>query len=342
MDTITADKNEVADRSYRQSVVVDALSAMKVSLANVDQARAVGLSAVHLTAVRPRHDLKPALLDIAAVREFIDANPDKLLLAKSAAEIHEAKKSGRLAVVMGLQDSKPIRDDLALLRTLYDLGVRIVQLTHNTQNYIGTGCLEPDHGVTRFGRKVIAEMNRLGLIIDIAHCGPKTSLDAIEISERPVLCSHANPKAISASPRNKSDEVIERLAARGGVIGIASWSPMTYRGNGKRPTLSDVLDCFDHAIRLVGSDHVGIGTDLCDGLYTSEQEWLGNHGPQGTYPEVTGGLGSWYGFETWYAEGMASMADLPNLARGLMARGHKVADVQKILGVNVLRVIDHG
>jgi membrane dipeptidase len=337
---VTETKSAIdAKALHHESLVVDGLSVMALTPKNIDEALGAGLDAIHFTSVRPRHDLAPALKDIAAAREAIDANSNKLMLARTADDVREAKTSGRLGIILGLQDPKPIRDDIAYLRTLADLGVRVVQLTHNTQNYIGTGCLEPDHGLTRFGRKVVAEMNRLGIIVDIAHCGPKTSLDAIECSERPVLCSHSNPRAIVASPRNKPDEVFERLAAKGGVAGIACWSPMTYRGNGKRPGLADMLDCFDHVLRLIGPDHVAIGTDMCEGLYTSKEEWQANHGPSGNYPEVTGQLGSWYGFETWYAEGIDHMVHIPNITSGLLERGHSVDATRKVLGENILRVL---
>lgn len=328
-----------ANKLHHDSLVIDGLSVMALTPPNIDEALEAGLDAIHFTSVRPRHDLAPALKDIAAARDAIDRYSGKLVLAKTADDVRAAKASGRLGIVLGLQDPKPIRDDLAYLRTLADLGVRVVQLTHNTQNYIGTGCLEPDHGLTRFGRKVVAEMNRLGILVDIAHCGVKTSLDAIECSELPVLCTHSNPKAVVDSPRNKPDEVFEKLAKKKGVAGIACWSPMTYRGNGKRPTLSDMLDCFDHVLRLVGPDHVAIGTDMCEGLYTSKEEWQANHGPSGNYPEVTGTLGSWYGFETWYAEGIDRMAKIPDITSGLLARGHAPDSVRKVLGESFLRVL---
>ena len=324
---------------YQESIVIDACNVMALTDDNLAKARDTGLTAIQYTAVRTAHDLTPCLKDLARVREIIDAHPEVLVALNSNA-IRVAKSSGQFAVILGLQNPKPIGDDLSVLRTLADIGVRNIQLTQNTQNYIGTGCLEADYGLTRFGRKVVAEMNRLGILIDIGHCGPQTSLDAIQCSEYPVISSHSNPKAVCNSYRNKNDEIIERLAKKGGVMGIASWSPMTYRGNGRRPTISDMLDCFDYALKVAGPDHVALGSDLCDGLYLSREAWEGQHGPKGAFPEITGELGDWYTLDTWYAEGVESITQLPNVAQGLLDRGHDEAIVHKVLGENFMRVFE--
>jgi membrane dipeptidase len=323
---------------YQDSIIVDACNVMALTNENFVKSRDTGLTAIQYTGARPAHDLLPALKDLANVRDTIDSTADLVSLALSADDIREAKVAGRFAIILALQNPKPIGDDLSLLRVFADIGVKVIQLTYNTQNYIGTGCVEPDQGLTRFGRKVVSEMNRLGILIDVGHCGPKTSLDAIECSERPVISSHSNPKAICNSCRNKSDEVIEQLAKSGGVMGIASWSPLTYRGNDRRPTIEDMLDCFDYAIKVAGVDHIGLGSDMCEGLFTSEEVWEAKHGHQGLYPEVTGVLGNWYCFDTWYAEGVESVAQLPSVAQGLLDRGHSEATVRKIIGENYLRV----
>jgi membrane dipeptidase len=213
-------------------------------------------------------------------------------------------------------------------------------LTHNVQNYIGTGCSEADGGLTPFGRQVVAECNRLGMLIDVAHCGPKTTLDAIECSEQPILCTHSNPCALAPVTRNKKDEAIVALAKKGGVIGIASWSPMVYQGKGGRPTLSDVLDAFDYVIRLVGPDHVAIGTDTNEGKFKSMPRavWESEFGHKGRQSAVIKHL-EWYALETWYAEGLESVTQLAGLAQGLLDRQHSEETVAKVLGSNALRVI---
>ena len=181
-------------------------------------------------------------------------------------------------------------------------------------------------------------MNRIGIMIDVAHCGPRTTMEAIELSAAPVICSHANPSAVCRSFRNKSDDIIRGLAARGGIIGIAFWTPITYRGNGLRPTLADVLDCFDHALKLVGPEHVAVGSDLCEEALPTREAWADIYGPRGTYPEITGGLGDWYGYDSIIATGLETADLLPCIAPALSSRGHDDATVRKILGANFQRL----
>lgn len=321
---------------YRDGIVVDCLNGSALKPSVIARLREAGVTAVNLTAVEIGHDFADALKDLAMVTATIRRHADALLLARTPDDVQLAKRTNRTAIILGLQDAEPIERDLSRLSTLYDLGVRIIQLTHNRQNYVGTGCAERDSGLTRFGRSVVEEMNRLGLMVDLSHCGPRTTMETIEVSAAPVTCSHSNPRAISPSPRNKEDAIIAKLAERSGLIGIAFWSPIVYRGTGKRPGLADVLDCFDHAITLAGPARVAIGTDICEDAQPDAETWARIYGPQGQYPEVTAGLGDWYGFKTMLAQDLETVTSLPSIAQGLLARGHKAPAVRGILGENFL------
>jgi membrane dipeptidase len=298
-----------------------------------------GLSAINLTAVRIGATIEECLSDLAAVREIIDRNSQHLQLVRNAGDIRRARAGGRVGIIIGMQDTEPIGRNLYLLRILQEIGVRIIQITHNRQCYVGTGCLDPDSGLSRFGRQLVAEMNRLGLVVDLSHCGPQTTLDAIRYSAVPVLCTHANPSALCPSPRNKSDEIIAELASRGGVIGVAAWAPILHRGTRKRPKLSDLADCIAHIIRLVGPNHVGIGSDLCDDLTPTPESWEPSYGPRGSFPEVTGGLGDWYRFDANMAEGLDTIEQMPSLVDAVASR-HEPAVADKVLGLNLLRVFE--
>lgn len=326
---------------YRQSVVIDCLNGSALTPAVIQRMQLSGVTAINLTAAEIGADFAGTLRGLAFVSETVAAHRDKLMLIRTPDDIGEAKRTQRIGIILGLQDAEPIGRDLAMLRVLTEAGVRIIQLTHNRRNLIGTGCVEPDDGLSRYGRRVVAEMNRLGLMVDVSHCGPRTTLDTIEHSAMPVICSHANPSAVCLSLRNKDDAIIRKLAERGGVIGMACWSPIVYRGDGRRPTLDDMLDCFDYTLRLVGSDHVAIGTDLCEEAIPEPEAWARVYGPHGAFPEVTGGLGSWYGFDTVNAEGFETIAALPGIAEGLARRGHDDSTITKVLGLNFQRVFDH-
>jgi membrane dipeptidase len=328
----------VSSRLHRESIVVDCLNGSALTPRVIRALRDGGVTAINLTAVQIGADWDGARRDLKAVRETIERHPGELLLVRSPDDIVRAKATDRTGVILGMQDAEPIGRHLDKLATLRESGVRIIQLTHNKRNEVGTGCCELDDGLTPFGRRVVDEMNRLGITIDVSHCGPRTTMDAIELSAVPVICSHANPLAICQSPRNKSDEVVRRLAARGGLIGIAFWTPILYRGNGRQPTIDDALDCFDYALKLVGPDHVAIGSDLCEEALPSREAWARIYGPDGNYPAVTGGLGEWYGYDTVIARGLETASLLPGLAPALLSRGHGDATISKILGANFQRL----
>ncbi len=333
-------KQAVASDAARSELIcIDGLMGGVLTPRVIGRLQLSGLSAINITAVRIGATIGECLRDLAAVREIIDRNCQILHLVEGADDIRHANATGRIGIIIGMQDTEPIGRDLPVLRILKEVGVRVIQLTHNRQCYAGTGCVEPDSGLTQFGRQLVAEINRLELVIDVSHCGPQTTLDAIRCSAFPVMCTHANPIALCPSPRNKSDEVITELAARGGVIGATAWAPILHRGTRRRPTLSDLMDCLDYVIELAGPDHVGIGSDLCDDLTPTPETWEPTYGPQGSFPEVTGGLGDWYRFDTSMVEGLDTIEQMPRVIDAV-ARRYAPSVANNILGRNVLRVFE--
>jgi membrane dipeptidase len=322
-----------------EDIFIDGLMGGVLTPRVIERLVGSGLTAINLTAVRIGATIEECLSDIAGVREIIDRNSRHLHLVTSAADIRRAKAAGRVGIIIGMQDTEPIGRNLYILRVLKEIGVRIIQITHNRQCHVGTGCLDRDIGLSRYGTDLVAEMNRLGLVIDLSHCGPQTTLDAIRCSTVPVLCTHANPLVLCPSPRNKSDEIISQLAARGGVIGMAAWAPILHRGTRRRPQMSDLTDCIDHAVRLAGPDHVAIGSDLCDDLTPTPESWEPSYGPTGSFPEVTAHLGDWYRFDTNMAEGLDTIAQMPALIEAVRSR-YEPTLASKILGLNVLRVFE--
>jgi membrane dipeptidase len=328
------------ERAGFSRIFIDGLMGGVLTPRVIARLRGSGVTAINLTAVRIGGNRRECMQDIISVREIIDQNEESLLLVKTADDIRRAKATGRVGIIVGLQDTESLGRDIYFLRVLRELGVRVIQITHNRQCNIGTGCVEPDSGLTDFGRQTVKEMNRLGMIVDLSHCGHKTTMDAIRYSAFPVLCTHSNPQALCPSVRNKSDEIIEELAARNGAIGVAAWSPIVYRGARVRPTLSDVTDCIHHVVRLVGPEHVGIGTDLCDDLTASVEAWNQVYGPEGNFPQVSRGLGDWYNYETNMAEGLDTIADMPNLIATVSKLDYPNSTIDKIFGLNFLRVFE--
>jgi membrane dipeptidase len=302
----------------------------------------------------PVEAIRRALDQIDAVRRETGRHPADLQLATTADEILAARKAGRIAILMGVEGGQMIDSDLAILRTYFDLGARYMTLTHtNHTPWADTSSKPPVHnGLTDFGRQVVREMNRLGMMVDISHVSDKTFYDALAVSTAPVIASHSSARAIANAPRNMTDDMLRALAKKGGVVHINFYEGFLEpgfndrfnalkseqaqqdkieRGEPKfgdrsrggaevrkinaariaklgRVPLSRLLDHFDHAIKIAGIDHVGLGSDF-DGV------------------------------DDMLPAGMEDIAQLPNLVAGLMERGFSDDDILKVLGGNTLRVM---
>ncbi len=198
--------------------------------------------------------------EIAAYEAHIDAHPDRLMRVRSVADIDRAVASGRLGLVYYPQNATPLERDPDRVETLWELGVRILQLTYNHRNLLGDGSSERTNaGLSEYGVEVVEAMNARGMLVDVSHSGERTTLDAIRFSSAPVAITHAGCKAVFDHPRNKTDEALREMADGGGVVGIVQLNP--YLGPRERNALDDYLDHVDHAVNVCGIDHVGIGSD---------------------------------------------------------------------------------
>lgn len=294
------------------------------------------VSAMNLTSVSPAKDLAASMSDLAKALAIIAENSDIVAVVTSVREIREAAAAGKLGIILGTQGSTFVEHDLRVLRVLQRAGIRIMQPTYMEQNALGSGVLAlPDKGLTRKGHEWVALMNELGLLIDLSHVGYATAIDAAKASRRPVICSHSNARALCNSLRNIPDAEIRAVAETGGTVGVTLWPPMLRHES--RPTLDDFFAQVDYMVNLIGIDHVAFGSDLSEQAKTEEQ-WASSFGPKGIYPEVTGVLGDWFIFTQRFTVGYESMAHTGRLIDGLAARGYGAADVDKIMGGNLLRV----
>lgn len=251
-----------------------------------------------------------------------------------AADFRRAHADGERAGYLSTQDTIHFGADLDLVRTACDLGLRMLQLTYNSQNLVGAGCTErTDAGVTHFGRKLIALMDELGIIVDTSHCGPRTTLDACELSERPVVASHTSAAALYPVDRAKSDDELKAIAETGGTVGI--YAVPFFLGDSPGVTIEAMLDHVVYVSELVGVEHVTIGTDWPMQL------------PKNVLREVMAPLSATAGFRdehkldtTATLLGFDDYRDYPNITRGLVARGFGDAEITAILGANFLRVFE--
>ncbi len=313
---------------HRESIIIDGLNASWFFNDEVFQKlHQGGITAANTTVSAWQGPAETVDL-IGQMYRQLEKHGDIAQQVRTVADIHIAKAGNRVGTIFGFQDTAPIANQIHLLRVYHELGIRIVQLTYNTENLVGCGCQAPeDKGLTDFGRQVIAEMNRLGILIDLSHCGPKTTLEAIEVSTQPVAITHSNPVSHFPHPRNKSDEIIQALAARSGVIGALSFPAMLTH---KLPArIDDYLDVIDYLVHLAGIDSVGIGPDFMEYLPPEIEE-----AALQSLPEEMREL-----FRTMPpVEQFASVAEMSNVTGGLLARGYSEADTAKIMGGNWMRL----
>jgi membrane dipeptidase len=302
----------------------------------------------------PPEAIRRALEQIDAVRREVARHPADLALATTADQVIAAKKRGQIAILMGVEGGHMIDSDLAVLRTYFDLGARYLTLTHTEHTSWADTSSHPaaHNGLTDFGREVVREMNRLGMMVDISHVSDKTFYDAVETSAAPVIASHSSCRALDDVPRNMTDDMLRALAQNGGVVHINYFEGFLDRGfmdrlgelkdlqarqdarEAEAPKFGDrrqlgpatrainaeriaklgrvpldrLLDHFDHAVKMAGVDHVGLGSDF-DGA------------------------------DDQFPAGMEDISKIPNLVRGLMERGYSDEDILKIVGGNTLRVM---
>jgi membrane dipeptidase len=315
---------------HDEAIVIDGLNASYFfNEAVLRRIRQGGVTAFNGT-VAAWHSLPETMNLIADYYRLFEDRPDWIMQVRRVEDIHEAKVRGCAGMIFGFQDTNALNGNLRMLAVYHALGVRVIQLTYNDENAVGCGCMAPeDKGLTPFGREVVAEMNRLGMLVDLSHCGHKTMMDAIEASKRPVAFTHANPLALAKSPRNKPDEAFKALAAKGGVAGVVllpAW--LTPHG---QASLEDYLNAIDYLVTLMGIDHVGLGTDFMEEIPAE----IMAAALKGISAE---NLQKYYG--STIVKGFESAAEFPRVTEGLLSRGYSPEDVKKIMGGNWLRLYE--
>ncbi len=285
------------------------------------------------------------MTSFARLLEFFDEHKSELVLAKSAEEIRRARQAGKISNVfcwqsadaLGAGFNSPLGSPRTALRAFYEIGLRIIGLCYNVVNPFGAGCLEPSVGLTRAGRRLVEEIHSLRMVLDVGgHTGEQTSLDAIAMAPGvPAICTHTNIKSIADNPRTISDRVIDAIARSGGVIGITAVNDFHVRGRGntgKTPHvgIDEHIDQYEYIRKRVGVEHVGLGTDFVDGMPIPYGSGVNK---EIIPPDMVD--------EPWrYVKGFESIDELPNLIAGFARRGWSQADIDKVMGLNWLRVYE--
>ena len=319
---------------HQRSIVIDALDVSKFDRSHLDKIKAGGITAINATVVMPGANFRQSVDGIREFDALIEQNADIAMQVLTAGDIERAKAAGKIGIVYGFQNAVALEGDPRMVKVFHGLGVRIIQLTYMTANVLGDGCLEPRNGgLTLFGKAVVRELNKHKIVIDISHVGERTSLDAIEFSAVPVAISHACAKGLVNNPRNKTDEVIKAVTARGGVMGITSLPNFVCEfDKTDAPTLEDYLRQIDYMVDLVGIDFVGIGMDYVDGQDSNFSRTATWGGTMAQADRVAVGRTVW---PMPYA--VSDSAHMGQVTEGLAKRGYRDEDIQKVLGLNWLR-----
>ena len=292
--------------------------------------RSAGLDAVHVTIVY-HEDFDELQLEIKKWEKLFHENSDLIFLGKNFQDIDKANKENKTAIFFGFQNCSPIEDDINLVEKVHQLGCRFMQLTYNNQSLLATGCYEKvDSGVTNFGREVIREMNRVGLVVDMSHSAEKSTIDAIEFSEKPIAITHANPSFWHPAKRNKSSDLLKILSDSGGMLGLSLY-PHHLKDN-TNCTVDSFCEMVAKTAEIMDVKKIGIGSDLCLDHPDTVVEWMRN--------------GSWSKSKN-YGEGSKNKPGFPkqpdwfldargfsNIEKGLKKAGFSDTETHGILGNN--------
>ena len=319
-----------------QSLFIDSLQYNNWGEEVFNQIQEGGLSAIHVT-ICYHEDFQEMVQNVIDWNRYFENYSNMIFHGRTASDVEKAQKEGRTAIFFGFQNCSPIEDNIGLVEICHQLGVRFMQLTYNNQSLLGTGCYEDnDPGITRMGKQVIKEMNRVGLVVDMSHSAEKSTLEAIEISERPIAITHANPTFWHPALRNKSNKVLEALGESGSMLGFSVYAH--HLKDGTNCSLESFCNMVAETAEIMGVTNIGIGTDLCQNQPDSIVEWMRN--------------GTWTN-ERDYGEGSASFAGFPdqpewfrdnrdfiNIANGLVSVGFNNSDVDLIMGKNWLNFFE--
>lgn len=306
--------------------------------AALESARRSGITAVNVTVGVVGDVADPfenTVADLARWEREIDRHADVFARIRTAEDLRRAKAGGRVGLIYGFQDTVMLDADLTRMDTFHALGVRIVQLTYNVRNRVGDGSLEPGNGgLSTFGRELVARMNRLGVLVDLSHCGQRTTAEGIEASAVPVAITHTGCQAVFMHPRNKRDEELRALADAGGVVGIYL---MPYLNASGPPTADDAMRHLDHALDVCGEDHVGIGSDQSITPVNDTPEYYRRMEAEVNRRKEMG-ISAPREDTAPFVPQLNDARRMEMIADRMAERGHGARTIEKVLGANWMRL----
>ncbi|MBY5931525.1 dipeptidase [Tateyamaria omphalii] len=297
------------------------------------QMREGRVDAVHVT-IAYHENFRETVLNFETWNRWFEQYPDLIIKGLKASDIDRAKAEGKTAIFFGFQNPSPIEDDIGLVEIVHTLGARFMQLTYNNQSLLATGCYEDDDtGITRMGRQVIKEMNRVGLVVDMSHSADRSTIEAADISERPIAITHANPYDWHPALRNKRDDVIRAVTSNGGMLGFSLYPH--HLKDGSNCTLQSFCEAVARTAEKYGTDKIGIGSDLCQDQPDSVVEWMrvGRWSKEIDYGEGSAANPGFPPQPDWFRDNR----DFGNIETGLRTTGMSDEEVAGIMGGNWYR-----
>jgi membrane dipeptidase len=314
---------------HRDMIVIDGLIISKFSRAVFQDMRKGGLTAANCTCC-VWENFEGTMRNIAQWHRFFADNCDLILPVRTIADVRAAKAADKSGVILGFQNISAFEDQVGYVKLFKDCGVGIAQMAYNTQNFCATGCYESvDRGLSDFGHEIVAEMNRIGIMCDLSHVGPRSSEDVIRASKKPVCYSHICPSALKQHPRNKSDAEIKFIVDHGGFVGVTMFPPFLPKGNSS--TVEDYVATIEYVIKIAGENAVGIGTD-----FTQDQD---------------GRFFDWLTHDKGYArqlvhfepiqnpQGIGTIGEFPSLTAAMEKADWPEARIRNVMGENWLRIL---
>lgn len=313
---------------HDDAIIFDGLVIAKWNRELFEDMKLGGLTAANCT-VSVWEGFKDTIDNIVEFNAFFEENSDLIMPVTTTSDITKAKALGKTGIILGFQNANAFEDQIGYVEIFKKLGVGIVQMAYNTQNLVGTGCYERDGGLSGFGREIVAEMNRVGIMCDLSHVGPQTSIEVIEASSAPVCYSHCLPLGLKDHPRNKSDEELKFIAERDGFIGVTMFAPFLKKGI--ESTIGDYIEAIDYVIDIAGEDCVGIGTDFTQGhdkaffdMLTHDKGYARNLTHFG---KIVNPLG------------IRTIGEFPNLTATMLKHGWSETKIRKVMGENWVNVL---
>ena len=295
-----------------------------------------GITAVHVT-ICYHEDFQEMVQNVIAWNQRFEQFSQHIFHGLTSDDVRKADEEGRTAIFFGFQNCSPIEDNIGLVEVCHKLGVRFMQLSYNNQSLLAAGCYEVDDpGITRMGRQVIKEMNRVGLVVDMSHSANRSTLEAIEISERPIAITHANPSNWYDALRNKSDDVLKSLAQSGGMLGFSMYPH--HLKDKSDCQLEDFCGMIARTADMIGVERIGFGSDLCQDQPDTVVEWMRN-GTWTREKDFGEGSASFTGFPeqpNWFKDNR----DFKNILNCLRKTGFTEIEVERIAGLNWLEFFE--